>query len=223
MANQPALEDDIRLIQQSIATLMRLQDMNTELNENEMAEINVIAGILEQLSAGVQPQQLPQLPQPTLSIPPLQLNQIPPLPLHQLPPPPQTPPPRQHADRWHTAVSVECIVRGRMRSVKWFSDFQMAYLYVEGIVNDDENEEHDWIMTDFHETANMMDTYWDDGEDGLPIARCDETRTMYIAYYEPSETNAVRAANQETQPMHQVHQEHQEETQSRNRRRRRNP
>ncbi len=201
MENQPTLEDDIRLIQQSIATLLQLQDLDD--NElDELSEINTIARILEQLSAtsSTQLPQQPPPPPPLLSIPPLPLHLIQP----RQPPPPRTPPPRLHADRWYTPVSVERIVRGRMRSVKWFSDFQMAYIYVQGIVNDDENEEHDWIIADFHETADMMDTRWSEGEEGLPIARCDDTRTVFIAYYEPSETTAARASAQTNQQQRQL-------------------
>jgi hypothetical protein len=227
MANQTALEDDIRLIQQSIATLLQLQDLDD--NElDEISEINTIARILEQLSAATttQPQQPPP-PPPTLSIPPLPLHLVHPQ-TRQPPPPPRTPPPRLHADRWYTPVSVERVVRGRMRSVKWFSDLQMAYIYVQGIVNDDENddenEEHDWIIADFHETADMMDTRWSESEEGLPIARCDDTRTVFIAYYEPSETTAARASaqinhQQQRQLEPQIQESFQDSLQQRQRRR----
>jgi hypothetical protein len=100
-----------------------------------------------------------------------------------------------------------------MRNVKWFSDLQMAYIYVQDIVNDDENEEHDWIIADFHETADMMDTRWREGEEGLPIARCDDTRTVFIAYYEPSETTAARASAQTNQQQRQLEPQIQEQFQ----------
>jgi hypothetical protein len=212
MANQPTLEDDIRLIQQSIATLLQLQDLDDN-DLDELSEINTIARILEQLSAtsSTQLPQQPPPPPPLLSIPPLPLHLV--QPRQPPPPPPRTPPPRLHADRWYTPVSVERIVRGRMRNVKWFSDLQMAYIYVQDIVNDDENEEHDWIIADFHETADMMDTRWREGEEGLPIARCDDTRTVFIAYYEPSETTAARASAQTNQQQRQLEPQIQEQFQ----------
>ena len=179
MADVPPLDADIRLLQQSITALLQLHDLD-DTESSELNELNMITHILAQLNSSPSNMLLPPLHEPP-------------------PPPPHTPPPRMHVDRWHTPVSVERIVRGRMRNVKWFSDFQMAYLYVQGIVNDDTNEDHIWNIADFYETADRMDEYWNDGEEGLAIARCDAAHIVYIAYYEPTDTGFIPASRVQTQ------------------------
>lgn len=175
----PSIDHELQALQQSIATLLLLQD----LDDGQLLEVTRLLANLNAVPL-VQPQAQPQ----QIQLPPLV---IPPPPTTQ---PPRTPPARPHADRWHTPISVEQIIRGRMRYVKWFSDFQIAYMYIEGTIANDDN---DWIIADFHETADMMDEYWLHGEEGLPVARCDETETIYIAYYEPEEAEAYHAAVQQ--------------------------
>ena len=167
-----AADEELRILQQTIASLLNLQDLDD-------AELN---SVIQVLSQAVSAQPL-QLTIPTQS--------------QTLESPPTTPVPRLHADRWHTPVSVERVINGRIRGVKWFSDFQAAYMYVEGIVDDEENDDYDWSMAGFLETADRMDRYWEDGEDGLIIARCRELRDAFIAYYEPTET----VARQPRQPI----------------------
>lgn len=97
----------------------------------------------------------------------------------------QTPPPRPHADRWHTPVCVEVIINGNIRRIKWFSDLQMAWIYVHKIVFQTPNE--DWVIKSFERTARTMDVRWQDGRGdlGYVIAKCKDVK--FRAFYDPEE------------------------------------
>ena len=166
--------EHLSTIQQTIASLLNIQDL--DLNPQEATELNTILdNILVQLT-------------PTYTqVPPLNLAAL--TQLHQLPQTnPSTPPPRLHVDRWSTPVSVEHIVRGQVRHIKWFSDAQLAYQYVKSCIQD----QRGWHMDTFDKACDQMKEAYDDREDGVAIAWNRTTRTSYIAYYEPQETNAIQ-------------------------------
>jgi hypothetical protein len=166
--------DHLSTIQQTLASLLNIQDL--DLNPQEATELNTILdNILVQLT-------------PTYTqVPPLNLAAL--TQLHQ---PPQTnvstPPPRLHVDRWSTPVSVEHIVRGQVRHVKWFSDAQLAYHYVKSCIQD----QRGWDLGSFDRSCDLMKEAYDNDEDGVAIAWNRTTRTSYTAYYEPQEADAIQ-------------------------------
>ena len=109
-----------------------------------------------------------------------------------------TPVARPHADRYNTATSVDKVVNGITRQVKWFSDFQMAYIWIDNEVKRQvqEGDSREWRVKSFHNAADMMDERWEDGEDGgVVVARTMNTsgeRVKYMTFYDPGETQAIR-------------------------------
>lgn len=86
--------------------------------------------------------------------------------------------------RYHTVVSVEFAIYDEVRIKKWFSDIQMAWIWIHQEVRRRDGEE--WEMTPFLETADQMDIAWRQGlgEQGITVAEDDGYE--YIAYYEPT-------------------------------------
>lgn len=143
-----------------------------------MDQHNLLQLILSQMQNYLGEEPLTQAPQPTTGL--------------------QTPPPRPHADRYYTAVAVDKVVNGIVREVKWFPDFQMAWIWIDGNVKDqvEQGDTREWQVKSFQTAADLMDERWEDGDDGVVIARTLNTegnRTRYTAFYEPEETRAVRA------------------------------
>jgi hypothetical protein len=105
--------------------------------------------------------------------------------------PPLDIPPRLSVDtsrpipnRYHTVVSVEYAMYDEVRLIKWFSDIQMAWIWINQEVARRDGEE--WEITPFLETADQMDIAWRRGfgEQGITVAEDDGYE--YIAYYEPT-------------------------------------
>ncbi len=91
---------------------------------------------------------------------------------------PQQPP---SPNRWYTTVSVEIYINERMRYIKWFSDLQMAYLWVKEhirTVNEPFTMENDFVRF-----AERMDQRWSERRDGCTLAS--NARYKYRVYYEP--------------------------------------
>lgn len=111
----------------------------------------------------------------------------------------RTPESRPRVDRYNTATSVDKVVNGITRQVKWFSDFQMAWIWIDNEVKREiqNGDDRDWRIKSFHNAADSMDEYWqDDNEDGVTVARTTNTtgvRVKYVAFYDPGETQAIRA------------------------------
>lgn len=85
-------------------------------------------------------------------------------------------------NRWHTTVSVEVYINGQMRHIKWFSDLQMAYIWIANQERD--NNEPLNYNRNFVELANAMDRRWQQRpNEGCTIARSYSYK--YKATYEP--------------------------------------
>ena len=93
-------------------------------------------------------------------------------------------PPQPDANRYHTVVSVEYCVDGDVRLIKWFSDIQMAWIWISGQVRERHGE--NWDIAPFLTTANAMERQWRQGfgDDGFCVA--DSDGYEYITYYEPT-------------------------------------
>ncbi len=102
---------------------------------------------------------------------------------------PQTPPvsTRVHADRYHTPCSVERIVNDIVSHVYWFSDFQMAWIWIEGRIRD--TPQNGWDLVPFLEAANSIEARWENGIEGKLVASCDEIR--YKVFFEPGQEDEV--------------------------------
>jgi hypothetical protein len=90
-------------------------------------------------------------------------------------------PPPQEANRYHTPVEIQ--VRGydvEPHSV-YFGDFQEAYLWVQGQVTQQNNENFDILP--FLTAAQAMDTMWASGNLGFSVAFSETT--SFRAFYRP--------------------------------------
>jgi hypothetical protein len=85
-------------------------------------------------------------------------------------------------NRWYTTVSVEVYINGRMRHIKWFSDLQMAYIWVasqERVINEPLTYHRDFV-----EFADAFDRRWQRRpNEGCTIARSSSYK--YRMTYEP--------------------------------------
>lgn len=86
--------------------------------------------------------------------------------------------------RYHTVVSVEYVMYNEVRRIKWFSDIQMAWIWINQEV--ERRHEEEWEITPFLTVADQMDRDWRRGfgEEGVCVAEDDGYE--YIAYYEPT-------------------------------------
>ena len=147
--------------------------------------------------------QILQLLQPTYTIVPLQPNVpvVPRLNLNALNNQPNqdpihqreevhTPPPLEHVDQWHTAVSVQVEIDGDVRRIKWFPDLQLAYMSVNDFVR--QHSDESWTLRTFQQTVRIMNERWEArrGDEGFIIAKADGVK--FRAFYEPEENDAVR-------------------------------
>ncbi len=105
-------------------------------------------------------------------------------------------------NRWYTTVSVEIYINERMRYIKWFSDLQMAYLWVKDHIhtlNEPFNMENNFVHF-----ADRMDQRWRDRQDGCTLAS--NARYKYRVYYEPDvpfrheDQDSRRVDEQEQEP-----------------------
>jgi hypothetical protein len=99
-------------------------------------------------------------------------------------------------NRWHTTVSVEIYINGRLRYIKWFSDLQMAYLWVVG-----QERVHNEPLTythNFVEFADRMDRRWQEHPNQTCTVASSATYKYKAAYepdvpYRPQEDSLVHA------------------------------
>jgi hypothetical protein len=108
------------------------------------------------------------------------------------PPRNHRPPRREEVNRFYTATSVEYSVDGTIRELKWFTDIQMAYLW---ILNKTKNISYDtydtqWDIRTFEETADRLEERWYDGKDGLVVAKMEEHK--FRVFYNPEENESIR-------------------------------
>lgn len=115
----------------------------------------------------------------------------------QTPPPTERPPRREEVSRFYTASSVEYIVDSEIREVKWFTDIQMAYLWIMEKINRI-SDMQDWTIRSFEETADRLEERWYEGKDGLVVAKLEECK--FRIFYNPEETEAIRNRNQRQVP-----------------------
>jgi hypothetical protein len=84
-------------------------------------------------------------------------------------------------NRWYTTISVEIYDRRQLRYIKWFSDLQMAYLWVKDHLRT--FNEPFTMENDFIRFADRMDQRWTQRHDGCTLAS--NSRYKYRVYYEP--------------------------------------
>jgi hypothetical protein len=105
-------------------------------------------------------------------------------------PSPRAPQPRrEEVNRYHTATSVEYSVDDTIREIKWFTDIQMAYIWILEKIRE-RHESDQWTIRSFEETANRLEERWYEGKDGLVVAKMDEYK--FRVYYNPEENEAIR-------------------------------
>lgn len=85
-------------------------------------------------------------------------------------------------NRYSTIISVECYEDSILRRIHWFTDIQMAYIWIRRKVQ--ELPEEDWSLLTFKETSDGLDYNWANGHDHIRVA--DSFMHQYIAYYEPN-------------------------------------
>lgn len=141
--------------------LLALLEQNPAFIQNRYANANVPNTTVNEIINAVQP-----LPQEDSS-------------------PPSEPTETQTPDRWHTPVSITHTLNGRITNVRYFTDLQMAYLYVKQqtqLLND-----MDWDLSSFSETCSEMDRRWQRNQTGYTIALGEGCR--FKAHYEPHMTS----------------------------------
>jgi hypothetical protein len=84
-------------------------------------------------------------------------------------------------NRYSTIISVECYEDSILRRIQWFTDIQMAYIWIHKKVQ--ELQDEDWNILTFKETADGLDYNWANGIDYIRVA--DSFMFEYVAYYEP--------------------------------------
>ena len=87
-------------------------------------------------------------------------------------------------NRYQTVVSVEVYNGDNLRQIKWFSDIQMAWIWIK-----DQTlllETVEWDITSFIPCADEMDSQWryGHGENGICVATGGQYE--FMAYYEPT-------------------------------------
>jgi hypothetical protein len=99
------------------------------------------------------------------------------------------------ANRYYTTVSVEVSINDRVRRIRWFSDLQLAYLWV---MSDIRNYlEESWTTRNFIDFANQMDRRWQERRpNGHIVALSD--RMEYRAFYEPTINSSLIQSNNES-------------------------
>jgi hypothetical protein len=107
------------------------------------------------------------IPTQSLNMEPTQTPNVPPIPI---------------PNRYHTTVCVEYVIDDDVRHLKWFSDIQMAWIWIREQVNRRDDRE-EWEVIPFLTTADAMDREWRRNR-GVIVADCDEYE--YCAYYEPT-------------------------------------
>ncbi len=98
------------------------------------------------------------------------------------------PSPRVNMPRRYGTVAVHYVHNCDVRMIKWFSDIQMAWMWVRQRVNTVHRDT--WAMNPFLTCVYGMDRQWNvgDGEDGKALAENMDTfvyEAEYRAYYKP--------------------------------------
>ncbi len=107
------------------------------------------------------------IPTQSLNMEPTQTPNVPPIPI---------------PNRYHTTVCVEYVIDDDVRHIKWFSDIQMAWIWIREQVNRRDDRE-EWDVSPFLATADAMDREWRRNR-GVTVADCDGYE--YCTYYEPT-------------------------------------
>ena len=95
---------------------------------------------------------------------------------------------QQTVNRWYTPVQLQLTIRDRIRHVKWFRDFQEAYLYANRFVDQRVSQgEEGWYIHSFEYAADKLEEYWYGTKEGLILATQRITQTTIQIYYEPEE------------------------------------
>lgn len=92
-------------------------------------------------------------------------------------------PPLPIPNRYHTTVVVEYVIHDTVRVRKWFSDIQMAWLWVKKQVSERENQNENWRMFSFETVANGLDIEWRNNN-GVAVANCGDI--WWEAFYRPT-------------------------------------
>ncbi len=98
-------------------------------------------------------------------------------------------------NRWHTTVSVEVYINGRMRHINWFSDLQMAYIWVtsqERVHNEPLSYNRNFV-----EFADAMDRRWQDRPNESCTMATSNSYKYKLTYepdvpYRPEEEQEIR-------------------------------
>lgn len=110
----------------------------------------------------------------------------------QLPQNPNEPRP----NRQTTPISVEVTIDRQLRNVRWFTDLQQAYLWIQQQVEDVPLQEID--MLTFEETCHRMDQRWSQNRrDGLCVAATQTHRQRTLQ--EPDSQGAMEAHHRRQQ------------------------
>lgn len=88
-------------------------------------------------------------------------------------------------NRYDTVVAVEAYNNEDLHLIKWFSDIQMAWIWIKNQTELIQTVD-DWDVTGFITCADSMDTNWRNGygENGYCVVTGDPFE--FIAYYKPS-------------------------------------
>jgi hypothetical protein len=87
-------------------------------------------------------------------------------------------------NRYTTVVYVEYVIRENARLHKWFSDIQMAWIWIRGQINQ-RDDRAEWDVAPFLSVANIMDREWRHDR-GVTVAVSDSQEYEYCAYYDPT-------------------------------------
>lgn len=94
-------------------------------------------------------------------------------------------------NRWHTPVSVTYYVNRRITNARYFTDLQMAYLWIK---NQTQLTDLDWDISSFSETCTEMDRRWLRNQTGYTVAQYEGYR--FKVHYEPHMTAESILTNQ---------------------------
>ena len=99
------------------------------------------------------------------------------------------PNPRVNMPRRYGTVAIHYMYEDDVRMIKWFSDIQMAWMWIRQRVNTVHRDEW-WDMNPFLTCVYDMDRQWNvgDGDDGKALAEnaiASDYEAEYRAYYKP--------------------------------------
>ena len=98
-------------------------------------------------------------------------------------------PPQPIPNRYDTTICVEYCVNDEVRHIKWFSDIQMAWIWIISRIHNYHNQTQDeeWRHLTFLACADRLDRRWRDGnQDGMLMANHITNNYAYYVSYEPT-------------------------------------